>query len=439
MSIQVLLPIFVVLSLATLMICRRRLGLHATVTVGLLFLGAFCLTAIIYPWTGPLATFWLLAFMSLSGICVAVIPTQMVSGIYDHAQSLRPRLVNCGLLTYTLLILLGGAELIARSFSSPDVFSRTQPLITVLVDGTEDYRGYHMVGDPYHVPDPDLGWAPCDGPPFNKQKMRGPIIEVPKPKDVVRVLSYGDSNTEGSCDYRSWSEELHVALQNARSSDGRRYEVANAGVAGYSSHQGLRRFLKDVDLYQPDVVFTSFGWNDFAKTDRPDKAYQPPNRAVLATKRFLFEYQFFVALLDQLSAPLDKVALAEESESLKLPRVSLEEYVENLQSFAEVSHERGIRLILLTRPHQNRDGCTEDFMKKWLQQAEQYNQEMVTFASNHGIEHVDVESFFSTRQDAFIDACHFSSPGNRVMASLLKDHLLAPNLMGDQQMVAIAE
>ena len=79
---------------------------------------------------------------------------------------------------------------------------------------------------------------------------------------------------------------------------GRRFEVLNAGVAGYSSHQGVLRFLQEVDRYQPDLVLVSFGWNDAAEAiGQPDKTFKIPPWPVVVCQRALVRYRAYLVLM----------------------------------------------------------------------------------------------------------------------------------------------
>lgn len=53
--------------------------------------------------------------------------------------------------------------------------------------------------------------------------------------------------------------------------------MLNAGVAGYSSYQGLLRFKQEVARYEPDLIFVSFGFNDLPPAiGEPDNYFKPP-------------------------------------------------------------------------------------------------------------------------------------------------------------------
>ena len=93
-----------------------------------------------------------------------------------------------------------------------------------------------------------------------------------KPADKMTVVCFGDSITK-----RGYPEILGEALE---------VKAVNAGVAGNSSAQGLRRMKKDVLDHEPDVVVIFFGTND-ARVDAervhvPVKAYAKNLEAMIA-------------------------------------------------------------------------------------------------------------------------------------------------------------
>jgi lysophospholipase L1-like esterase len=97
----------------------------------------------------------------------------------------------------------------------------------------------------------------------NSEGFRGPEREAPKPGgNVFRVLCVGDSITYGfNVDQPDAYPQQLGALLAARYA-GRRFEVINAGVPGWSWLQGLR-FLEARGLaVDPDVVVIGHGTND---------------------------------------------------------------------------------------------------------------------------------------------------------------------------------
>jgi lysophospholipase L1-like esterase len=239
--------------------------------------------------------------------------------------------------------------------------------------------------------------------PYNEQGFKTDILmEVPKPDNVYRIIAYGDSNTDGPVSM-DWSNELQKLLE-PRSNARRRYEVINAGVAGYSSYQGLQRFLQEVDKYEPDLVFVSFGWNDLAHAlDKPDKHYQPRSKALVALLRVLIKYRTYQAIQHHVQAP----KLAQQAKQEIQPRVSLEDYLDNMRAFAETGREKGVEVVFLSRPYR---APTEQLLKNpgWRSRVPLYNQALEEFTREEGAYFFDVQQHYELNTEGlFSDESHF--------------------------------
>jgi len=82
-----------------------------------------------------------------------------------------------------------------------------------------------------------------------------------KPPGVVRVLSIGDSHTQG---YEVRQEETFSAvLERYLESRSVRAQVLNAGVSGFSTAEELAYLVNEGYRYKPDVVVVGFYANDF--------------------------------------------------------------------------------------------------------------------------------------------------------------------------------
>lgn len=84
---------------------------------------------------------------------------------------------------------------------------------------------------------------------------------IPKPAGALRVLSLGDSNTQG---YEVRQEfTFSAVLERDLLRRGRRAEVINAGVSGFSTAEALVFLENEGIRYAPDVVVLGFSANDF--------------------------------------------------------------------------------------------------------------------------------------------------------------------------------
>ncbi len=107
---------------------------------------------------------------------------------------------------------------------------------------------------------------------INSRGTRGPEFAVPKPADLIRVLSLGDSKTFGwgLAEAETYSFRLQQLLQE-RVGAAARIEVINAGVNAWSYPQ-IRLFLQEYGFaWQPDIVVLADAnlWTQFSEDNDP--------------------------------------------------------------------------------------------------------------------------------------------------------------------------
>lgn len=182
---------------------------------------------------------------------------------------------------------------------------------------------------------PDFFWTlPPERPEVNEEGFPGPDFILPKPEGVWRMLFFGDSCTQQGFPAR-------VAERLASERPGQRFEAVNLGVAGYSSLQG--RLVADAWLtrLEPDLSVVFFGWNDrwrafgMSDAERARRRNQPLLRALLSSR---------------LLQMLVRLPMRELPSPLEIPRVTAEEYRENLAAIGELATRDGGRILLVTAP-----------------------------------------------------------------------------------------
>jgi lysophospholipase L1-like esterase len=140
-----------------------------------------------------------------------------------------------------------------------------------LVDATDDWRVDTQLGWT-HQPNLDVstvsdqfGWQivfqtnPDGVQPSSARRAKAP--------GVLRIMLFGDSVVVG----RSVPEpdRVHRQLEAAFRARGRRVEVINAGVQGYSTDQELLLMKRLLPLYSPDLVGLAVCDNDFEANQWP--------------------------------------------------------------------------------------------------------------------------------------------------------------------------
>ena len=122
---------------------------------------------------------------------------------------------------------------------------------------------------------------------INSHGLRGPEIPVPKAKDRIRVLFFGDAITFG---YGVGDEESY-SFQFGKLLAPRGVEAINGGVTGYSSYQVLRLLRRVAPELEADLALFCVGWNDGAQRPVDDNAYARGIRIAMSLE-WLAEYVY---------------------------------------------------------------------------------------------------------------------------------------------------
>lgn len=126
---------------------------------------------------------------------------------------------------------------------------------------------------------------------------RDTLVEVPKPRGVIRILAMGASTLYGLGvqgppypvsptlrNDQTITHYLEKSLNETYGTSQRRFEVINAAVTAYHSYQHVLYFIESLYQYQSDFVIFLDGNNDFYLMD----AIGPAARtAVHATQRLV--------------------------------------------------------------------------------------------------------------------------------------------------------
>lgn len=187
-----------------------------------------------------------------------------------------------------------------------------------------DWRFHHSFKDKDFVYDPNLIWRPKKHYSiFNSQGYRGKELSMKKNDDEFRILAIGDSNTLGWRGKDGPNRPMY--LQELLTKLDKRFSVINAGVWGYSSLQGVKRFKESLSL-KPDMVLISFGGNDAHMVAVSDAEFI--KTALSSYKPFLYKFKFgqlVIAILEKVNS-----SKKEPRNDELVHRVSVEEYEDNL-------------------------------------------------------------------------------------------------------------
>jgi len=337
----------------------------------------------------------------------------------EQALARKEAMKNWLLAFSSLVIFAGGIEGVAWVVSKAGFVQCYSAMKTMQPTIDQDHRLAHITADTFREPDPVLLWRPVARSPYTRQRFKGPLVDPDASAGVFRVICYGDSNTDGPR-RGSWPEQLQELLSHRQSDQDEMFEVLNAGVAGYSSYQGLLRFRSEVEGFHPDLVLVSFGWNDGARTrGLRDSAYEPPAVWRIWLERALLKYRAYRVARHYLLTASPQ----EHAAQLQSPRVTLEEYRDNLIGFVSTGEDHATSVVLLTRPHRQSEDELRALEPSWMATIPLYNQCLRRLARERAVEMIDVQEHFSTLPQLFADECHFTLAGHEEMARFVYQHI----------------
>lgn len=241
-----------------------------------------------------------------------------------------------------------------------------------------------------------------------------PVAFEAEQEGRYRIVSFGGSTTGGAFQNDDLSQFYPAILGAALPPDA---EVLNQGVGGWTTFQ-IRRYLEDrVDDLAPDLATLYVGHNDLlTPTPLPLEqlyaAWQGGGWArgvgdVLGRIHLYQGFRFFVA----------SFASSTTSQAVPLPHAE-----RNLRSVVGLVRDRGGRVLLMS------EGLSPD-----PGPLAEYEELLESLAEEHeGVDYLDVAGALheAERQgmDIFLDDCHLTATGHRIVARLMLDHLVAQGI-----------
>ena len=251
---------------------------------------------------------------------------------------------------------------------------------------------------------------------FNSLGYRDREFSPRKEQGTFRVICMGDSVTFGYPAEKGNTYPKILEKLLAQHFSGRKVEVLNLGVPGYTSYQGLELFRREAIKFAPDLIIVYYGVNDRSSAQRPDKEQiKLPNLAV-ATENYLNRFQFyrlFVKVMLHFRYSPDKAGPL-------VCRVGPQDYKSNLEKIGQLAKENNIRALFLVHPvfYDPLQARVVDDLR---------------YAAPEIIEHIDIYDIFKKREkDAalfFVDDVrplnfHLSESGQRVLAEEICHELI---------------
>lgn len=287
---------------------------------------------------------------------------------------------------------------------------------------------------------------------YNEQGIRGPLVAVPKPPDVYRVLLLGGSTAAGWGVGDSLTIDAYMRRDLDRLEPNKRVEVVSLAVPGYDSYQDLERLRVDGVLLQPDVVILHTGIND-VRNARFDSLRGSPDPRTLIWQSTLAslesrkhglaglwlgaKHYSFLARLPGIVR--EGVARRQELDTIRtvIPHESAVNYFDrNVSEAVKVARSVGASVVLSVPPSaiawRNRPGDPVE-RSYWVGDAgttEAYRRKLATRleAVARRLSTPSCPVWFlasSVPRAGFLDDAHLTAAGNRAVAQALVTLLVA--------------
>jgi lysophospholipase L1-like esterase len=236
------------------------------------------------------------------------------------------------------------------------------------------------------------------------------------------ILCLGDSCTELASYDARFAELARAAFPD------RGITVAQLGVTGWSTYQGLRQLRRDVIRIKPRVVTIYYGWNDHWKSiGLTDRELAELNASPLFRLQSLRLGQLITRAY---------VGLRRRGPAEPPLRVPPDEFRGNLIAIVAEARAQGIIPVLLTAPTSHAPGAEPaSLAPRWITNLgdlvplhEQYIEMVRAVARAHRVPLCDLAARFDTppaaagRSDLFqADGIHLTPEGDRLVARCLFD------------------
>lgn len=232
----------------------------------------------------------------------------------------------------TVILTLGAAEVVLRAVDFRYEL-RVHVIESTAPEAAEVHRGYSV--DPYLI------WVD------NRYYSR--LREARSRRIDIAFL--GDSCTQ----FGSYDGLLTTLIAENIGAD---VSAVKLGVAGWTTHQGLRQMQRDIAALRPCIVTICFGWNDhWLSIGLSDREIERVNRSILGRVQYLRLGQLLLKAY---------VSLARDKAN-PIVRVSEAEFRENLVAMVQTAKSAGAVPVLITAPSSHREGREPAYLAgRWV-------------------------------------------------------------------------
>lgn len=197
---------------------------------------------------------------------------------------------------------------------------------------------------------------------------RGPVVAVPKPAGIIRVVLVGGSTTHGWGVNDSQTIDTYMRQDLARRFPGRHIQVVNLAFDGYDSYQDFERIRTQGLELQPDVIILNAGINDVRNARFADLRDHDPRTLLWAATvsqlraemaqggpRLSTQLKHFSYVARFASMVRDVIRQRSAADRRDSPSVvphwgALDYYERNVLRIAALARDSGIALLLSNPP-----------------------------------------------------------------------------------------
>jgi len=273
----------------------------------------------------------------------------------------------------------------------------------------------------------------------NAQNLRAEHAIRAKTPGAIRIVCLGDSVTFG---YRvppvwperpteydpDWLPYPMLLEKNLRAANpAREVEVITMAVPGYTSHQGLPWLRRDIDSLEPDLLIVSFGWNDVSFSEVPDREAIKTNSYAVAVRWIISHSQAFAHTVKLLRSGNQRQTPVQSGKRWPVPRVSEQEYLENMSEIVRLARERGAGVIVIAAPYRDRvtNPPEAELMARYRRVLRaEMEQKRILFLEVTEL----TEAAYPSNQGWFDELIHPNHMGHRLMAAEVLELLSAQRL-----------
>ncbi|MCB0317727.1 MAG: hypothetical protein KDD56_03155 [Bdellovibrionales bacterium] len=268
---------------------------------------------------------------------------------------------------------------------------------------------------------------------YRKNGFRGKRPCKKCPKDQIRIFTIGGSSTFGLplyYSYYTYSSVLQRLLDEGRPDE--KYEVLNAGIAGYGITQVYDSIKTELKKFKPDIIMICSWFNDSSKdmnwygmTGKSDiEAYKLQLFFRWLQKLRLFKlinnsrtykvYSYYLLKLQPYILPKGKTR--------SRPRMKPEEFADVLEMINDLSKEQNFLPILITEPLNRTRG-----LNNYSNRNHKYYKVIAEAANKFQIQLIDTLTPIYENRDSwlFYDFIHPNERGHQIIGNAIFEQLFA--------------